>query len=134
MVDVVFTIVIFFMVSTTFSALESGLPIDLPQTQTNETQTADQPTVTITGEDGVVLGSGSVDAGGRYEITLRSAQTDGERVEAVQSDAAGNVSGNASTIAPDFTAPAQPVAAINAIAKLRVDANCETVFATARSR
>ncbi|PTM44951.1 hypothetical protein C8J24_3168 [Sphingomonas aerolata] len=70
-------------------------------------------TITITGEDGVVLGSGNVDAGGRYEITLRSAQTDGERVEAVQSDAAGNASGTASTIAPDFTAPAQPVAAIN---------------------
>ena len=60
-----------------------------------------------------MLGSGNVDAGGRYEITLRSAQTDGERVEAVQSDAAGNASGTASTIAPDFTAPAQPVAAIN---------------------
>ena len=63
MVDVVFTIVIFFMVSTTFSALESGLPIDLPQTQTNETQAADQPTVTITGDERIYFGGAEVTEG-----------------------------------------------------------------------
>lgn len=33
MVDVVFLLIIFFMVSTTFITLESGLPVDLPQAQ-----------------------------------------------------------------------------------------------------
>ena len=60
MVDVVFTIVIFFMVSTTFISLESGLPIDLPQTQTNEAQAADQPTVTITGDERIYFGGAEV--------------------------------------------------------------------------
>lgn len=63
MVDVVFTIVIFFMVSTTFSVLESGLPIDLPQTQTNEARVADQPTVTITGDERIYFGGAEVTEG-----------------------------------------------------------------------
>ncbi len=49
MVDVVFTLVIFFMVSTTFITLESGLPVDLPQAQNNVAQASDLPTVSITG-------------------------------------------------------------------------------------
>lgn len=49
MVDVVFTLVIFFMVSTTFLTLESGLPVDLPQAQNNVAQASDLPTVSITG-------------------------------------------------------------------------------------
>ncbi len=48
MVDVVFQLLIFFMVSTTFITLESGLPVDLPQAQSPQTTTADLPTVTIT--------------------------------------------------------------------------------------
>lgn len=60
MVDVVFTLVIFFMVSTTFISLESGLPIDLPQAQNNEAQSADQPTVTITGEGRIYLAGAEV--------------------------------------------------------------------------
>ncbi len=61
MVDVVFTLVIFFMVSTTFISLESGLPIDLPQAQNNEAQSAEQPTVTITGEGRIYLAGAEVD-------------------------------------------------------------------------
>ena len=54
MVDVVFTLVIFFMVSTTFVSLESGLPVDLPQAQT-AAQNSDLPTVTITGDGRIYL-------------------------------------------------------------------------------
>jgi len=60
MVDVVFTLVIFFMVSTTFISLESGLPIDLPQAQNTEAQTTDQPTVTITGAGRIYLAGAEV--------------------------------------------------------------------------
>lgn len=48
MVDVVFLLVIFFMVSTTFITLESGLPVDLPQAQSPQSTISDLPTVTIT--------------------------------------------------------------------------------------
>ena len=34
MVDVAFQLIIFFMVSTTFITLQSGLPVDLPQATT----------------------------------------------------------------------------------------------------
>ncbi len=64
MVDVVFTLVIFFMVSTTFISLESGLPIDLPQAQNNEAQSAEQPTVTITGEGRIYLAGAEIDEAG----------------------------------------------------------------------
>lgn len=48
MVDVVFLLIIFFMVSTTFITLESGLPVDLPQASSAQNTTSDLPTVTIT--------------------------------------------------------------------------------------
>ncbi|MDZ7705966.1 MAG: biopolymer transporter ExbD [Trueperaceae bacterium] len=48
MVDVVFLLIIFFMVSTTFITFESGLPVDLPQAQSAQAQASDLPTVTIT--------------------------------------------------------------------------------------
>jgi len=55
MVDVVFLLIIFFMVSTTFITLESGLPIDLPQAQTAQVQRSDLPTVSITADEGIFV-------------------------------------------------------------------------------
>jgi biopolymer transport protein ExbD len=55
MVDVVFLLVIFFMVSTTFITLESGLPVDLPQAQSAQAQTSELPTVTVTRDERIFL-------------------------------------------------------------------------------
>lgn len=55
MVDVVFLLIIFFMVSTTFITLESGLPVDLPQAQSPQATISDLPTVTITPEEVIYL-------------------------------------------------------------------------------
>ena len=55
MVDVVFLLIIFFMVSTTFITLESGLPVDLPQAQSPQATISDLPTVTITPDEGIFL-------------------------------------------------------------------------------
>jgi biopolymer transport protein ExbD len=55
MVDVVFLLIIFFMVSTTFITLESGIPVDLPEAQTSQTQMADLPTVTVTRDGQIYL-------------------------------------------------------------------------------
>lgn len=70
-------------------------------------------TVTITDPAGVAIGTALVDAGGTYTAQLNTAQVNGETLTATQADAAGNVSGIATTIAPDFTAPAPVDAAIN---------------------
>lgn len=55
MVDVVFLLIIFFMVSTTFITLESGLPVDLPNAQTSQVQASDLPTVTIAADETIYL-------------------------------------------------------------------------------
>ena len=55
MVDVVFLLVIFFMVSTTFITLESGLPVDLPQAQSPQTAISDLPTVTINRDEEIFV-------------------------------------------------------------------------------
>lgn len=47
MVDVVFLLIIFFMVSTTFINIEQALPVQLPQAQSSRAITSDMPTVTI---------------------------------------------------------------------------------------
>lgn len=60
MVDVVFLLIIFFMVSTTFITLESGLPVDLPEAQTSQAQTSALPTVTITAEQGIFLSGAEI--------------------------------------------------------------------------
>ena len=60
MVDVVFLLVIFFMVSTTLITLESGLPVDLPQAQSSQAQASDLPTVTINQDDQIFVGGTQV--------------------------------------------------------------------------
>ncbi len=47
MVDVVFLLIIFFMVSTTFINVEQSMPVQLPQAQSSRAITSDMPTVTI---------------------------------------------------------------------------------------
>lgn len=57
MVDVAFQLIIFFMVSTTFITLQSGLPVDLPQATTSAVTSSDIPSVTINKDNQVFLGS-----------------------------------------------------------------------------
>ncbi|MEX2501613.1 MAG: biopolymer transporter ExbD [Trueperaceae bacterium] len=61
MVDVVFLLIIFFMVSTTFITLESGLPVDLPQAQSAQAQAEGTPTVTIDAGQRIYLAGTEVD-------------------------------------------------------------------------
>lgn len=60
MVDVVFLLVIFFMVSTTFITMQSGLPVDLPSAKTAVTEPSSLPTVTITKTDQIYVGGQQV--------------------------------------------------------------------------
>lgn len=61
MVDVVFLLIIFFMVSTTFITLESGLPVDLPQASSAEAQPEGLPTVTIDASERIYIAGSEVD-------------------------------------------------------------------------
>ncbi len=60
MVDVVFLLIIFFMVSTTFITLESGLPVELPDSQTTITEPSNLPTVTVTKDGAIFFGGAQV--------------------------------------------------------------------------
>lgn len=60
MVDVVFLLIIFFMVSTTFITLETGLPVDLPQASSAEGQPEGLPTVTIDAGQRIYLAGAEV--------------------------------------------------------------------------
>lgn len=71
LIDVVFLLLIFFMVSTTFNR-ESELQIDLPKAQVGAKEAAEQLMEVIVGEDGsyVVRGKALPD---RHPSTLRTA-------------------------------------------------------------
>lgn len=60
MVDVVFNLLIFFMVSTTFITVNQALPVDLPQATAAQAQAGELPTVTITAADRIYVGSREV--------------------------------------------------------------------------
>lgn len=88
MVDVVFLLIIFFMVSTTFITLESGLPVDLPQAQSATAQSSEVPTVTVNSERAIFLAGSQVqeadlvallrsrlEASGQGTVVLRADQT-----------------------------------------------------------
>ena len=56
-VDVVFLLVIFFMVSSTFITSETGLPIELPSAQTGVEEPRDVPTVVLDEKGRAYLGN-----------------------------------------------------------------------------
>lgn len=56
MVDVVFLLIIFFMLTTTFITTESGLPVDLPEAQTSVASPSMLPTVTVNQQGQLFLG------------------------------------------------------------------------------
>ncbi|HET9026141.1 MAG TPA: biopolymer transporter ExbD [Trueperaceae bacterium] len=70
MVDVVFLLLIFFMVSTTFITVETGLPVDLPDAQTSVAEPANLPTVTVT-KDGSVYFSGGLVQEAQLAVLVR---------------------------------------------------------------
>ncbi|MBJ7224165.1 MULTISPECIES: BapA/Bap/LapF family large adhesin, partial [unclassified Brenneria] len=70
-------------------------------------------TVTITDAAGNALGSVIASDDGGFTVPLSSALTNGEQINVVASDIAGNASAAATVIAPDSTAPNAPTAAVS---------------------
>ena len=65
-------------------------------------------TITITNEAGVIIGTALVAANGSYTVILTTPQANGQTLDVIQTDAAGNVSPEISVDAPDITAPPAP--------------------------
>lgn len=64
--------------------------------------------VTVRNASGAVIGTGTVAANGTFTVTLQTPLINGEPVTVALTDAAGNMSPNAATTAPDLTAPLPP--------------------------
>jgi len=67
-------------------------------------------TVNVYNAAGTLLGTGTVGSGGTFNLTLNSAQLDGQVLTVRQVDGATNVSAASTLTAPDITAPAAPTA------------------------
>ncbi|HKS13648.1 MAG TPA: Ig-like domain-containing protein, partial [Pseudomonas sp.] len=67
-------------------------------------------TVTVTGPDGVVLGSAVVTTSETFSVNLSSPQLNGQVLSVTQADAVPNTSGTTSFTAPDVQAPTAPTA------------------------
>ncbi|WP_180035499.1 MULTISPECIES: Ig-like domain-containing protein, partial [unclassified Acinetobacter] len=65
-------------------------------------------TVKIRDKDGTVIGTGTVDSAGNFEVELKDPLTNGEKVDVTLTDKAGNESEPTEATAPDTTAPAAP--------------------------
>ncbi|MEG3163993.1 Ig-like domain-containing protein [Sphingomonas sp. PB2P19] len=70
-------------------------------------------TVSVTGPAGGSLGSAVVGPDGLYVVPLTPAQTNGELINVVQADPAGNASPTVTVAAPDLTAPDAPLAIVS---------------------
>src|SRR5690606_29323423 len=88
MVDVVFLLIIFFMLTTTFITVESGLPVDLPEAQTSVASPSNLPTVTINGLGAVFFGGAQVAATELAGLVRQSLAESGQRPVAVRADRA----------------------------------------------
>lgn len=86
MVDVVFLLVIFFMVSTTFITLESGLPVDLPEAQTSVAEPSSLPTVTVTKDGDIFFGGARVAEAQLAAIVRQELETTGQTTVVLRAD------------------------------------------------
>ena len=87
MVDVVFLLVIFFMVSTTFITMETGLPVDLPSAQTAVAEPSSLPTVTITKDDSIFVGTQAVTPAQLVEVVRKQMADSGYTTVVLRADA-----------------------------------------------
>ncbi|MFP3926100.1 BapA/Bap/LapF family large adhesin [Pseudomonas sp. W5-36] len=84
-----------------------------------------EPGATVSVRDalGIVIGTGVTSATGNFTVTLASAQTNGQALQVVLSDAAGNPSVATPVSAPDLDGPLQPAA-------ISIDASGTTLTGT----
>jgi len=87
MVDVVFLLVIFFMLTTTFITMQSGLPVDLPSAQTAVAEPSTLPTVTITKAENIYVGGAQVTQGQLIDAVRKQMAASGYTTVVLRADA-----------------------------------------------
>src|SRR5690606_17207920 len=86
MVDVVFLLIIFFMLTTTFITVESGLPVDLPEAQTATSSPSELPTVTINGLGELFFGGAQVTEAELPAMVRQALQSSGQTSVVLRAD------------------------------------------------
>lgn len=86
MVDVVFLLIIFFMLTTTFITVESGLPVDLPEAQTSVSSPTNLPTVTINSFGEVFFGGAEVAETELAGLVRQALAESGQRTVVLRAD------------------------------------------------
>ncbi len=86
MVDVVFLLIIFFMLTTTFITVESGLPVDLPEAQTSVASPTNLPTVTINSFGEVFFGGAEVTEAELAGLVRQALAESGQRTVVLRAD------------------------------------------------
>ena len=79
MVDVVFLLIIFFMVSTTFINIEQSMPVQLPEAQSSRAITSDMPTVTVDANNQIFVSGQKVQLGQLAAIVRQQIELTGLR-------------------------------------------------------
>ncbi len=74
--------------------------------------------VTVKNAAGIVVGTATADATGKYSVTLDKAYLNGESLNAIAADKVGNTTTPKTIIAPDTTAPSSLIATIDASGKV----------------
>ncbi|EZI37301.1 bacterial Ig-like domain family protein, partial [Acinetobacter baumannii 42057_6] len=73
--------------------------------------------VTVKNAAGIVVGTATADATGKYSVTLNKAYLNGESLNVTAADKAGNATVPKTIVAPDTTAPSSLTATIDAAGK-----------------
>jgi biopolymer transport protein ExbD len=93
MIDVVFLLLIFFMVATTYATIEEQIDLDLPVAQSGETPTEvpDELVVDVDREGNLFLAGAPIDEGGLTALFERTARADPDTPVTVRGDERSNL-------------------------------------------
>ena len=88
MIDVIFSILAFFIISTLFLTRSEGLPVDLPQAETSQQQSETEVTVTIQANGKIALNQEEVSIANLIPEVKKISQNSQETIVIVKADQA----------------------------------------------
>jgi len=93
MIDVVFLLLIFFMVATTYATIEEQIDLDLPVAESGEapTEVPDELVVDVDREGNLFLAGAPIDEGGLTALFERTARADPDTPVTVRGDERSNL-------------------------------------------
>jgi biopolymer transport protein ExbD len=88
MIDVIFSILAFFIISTLFLTRSEGLPVDLPQAETSQQQSETEVTVTIQANGKIALNKEEISIENLIPEVTKISQNSQETIVIVNADQA----------------------------------------------